>query len=219
MSEVRCKKERSMKKIMMWALMGMMALSVQAQRVIDKLDRGVVAVKTTGGVFVSWRIQSDEYYDVTYNLYRDGSMVAEGLKVSNYTDAAGTTASSYTVEAVKRGIRLSASAAVKPWTNSYLEIAPKHDASITSTLVPNDACCADVDGRERPRMADVQARARGVRELDQAVELGSRVAGDRRIGLADFPLVLPFLFNGGKIVSHSVCLLPFQIVSFVGMPQ
>ena len=37
------------------------ATDANAQRVIDKLDRGMVAVKTTGGVFVSWRIQSDEY--------------------------------------------------------------------------------------------------------------------------------------------------------------
>ena len=136
-----------MKKLVLLALMmGMTALSVRAQRAIDKLDRGVVAVKTTSGVFVSWRIQSDEYYDVTYNLYRDGSLVAEGLKVSNYTDAAGTTASRYTVEAVKRGVKQTVSAEATPWKTSYLEITPKHDKSITSTLVPNDACCADVDG-------------------------------------------------------------------------
>ena len=122
------------------------ATDAQAQRVIDKLDRGVVAVKTTGGVFVSWRIQSDEYYDVTYNLYRNGSLIAEDLTTSNYTDAAGTASDSYAVEAVKRGVKQPKSAAVTPWANSYLEITPKHDKSITSTLVPNDACCADVDG-------------------------------------------------------------------------
>ena len=95
-----------MKKLLLLALMmGMASISSNAQRVIDKLDRGLVAVKTTGGVFVSWRIQSDEYYDVTYNLYRNGSLVAENLKTSNYTDAAGTTTSSYTVEAVKQGIK------------------------------------------------------------------------------------------------------------------
>ena len=127
-------------------MMGLTVVSAHAQRVIDKLDRGVVAVKTTNGVFVSWRIQSDEYYDVTYNLYRDGSLVAEGLNVSNYTDAAGTTASSYTIEAVKRGVKQSMSAAATTWSKNYLEITPKHDKSITSTLVPNDACCADVDG-------------------------------------------------------------------------
>ena len=135
-----------MKKILLALMMGMIFVSTYAQRVIDKLDRGVVAVKTTNGVFVSWRIQSDEYYDVTYNLYRDGSLVAEGLNVSNYTDAAGTTASSYTIEAVKRGIKQSMSAAATTWSKNYLEITPKHDKSITSTLVPNDACCADVDG-------------------------------------------------------------------------
>ena len=123
-----------------------LVLNANAQRVIDKLDRGMVAVKTTGGVFVSWRIQSDEYYDVTYNLYRDGSLIAENLTTSNYTDAAGTATSNYAVEAVKHGVKQPMSTAATPWANNYLEIAPKHDQSITSTLVPNDACCADVDG-------------------------------------------------------------------------
>ena len=126
--------------------MGMIGITAYAQRVIDKLDRGVVAVKTAKGVFVSWRIQSDEYYDVTYNLYRDGLPVAEKLTTSNYTDAAGSMASSYTVEAVKRGVKQTVSKPATAWANSYLEITPKHDPSITSTLVPNDACCADVDG-------------------------------------------------------------------------
>ena len=135
-----------MKKVLLALMMGMIGITASAQRVIDKLDRGVVAVKTTSGVFVSWRIQSDEYYDVTYNLYRDGSLVAEGLSASNYTDAAGTASSSYTVEAVKRGVKQTMSAAATPWAKNYLEIVPKHDKSITSVLVPNDACCADVDG-------------------------------------------------------------------------
>lgn len=132
--------------ILILSLLLSLALNANAQRVIDKLDRGVVAVKTTSGVFVSWRIQSDEYYDVTYNLYRNGSLVAENLTTSNYTDTGGDTSSSYTVEAVKHGVKQSKSAAATPWTNSYLEITPQHDKLITSILVPNDACCADVDG-------------------------------------------------------------------------
>ena len=35
-----------------------------AQRFTDRLDRGLVAVQTTGGVYCSWRIQADEYFDV-----------------------------------------------------------------------------------------------------------------------------------------------------------
>ena len=39
-----------------------------AQRMTDALDRGLVAIQTDGGVFCSWRILAEEYYDVTYNL-------------------------------------------------------------------------------------------------------------------------------------------------------
>ena len=135
-----------MKKVLLALVMGMVVINAHAQRVIDKLDRGVVAVKTTKGVFISWRIQSDEYYEVVYNLYRNGAVIAERLTTSNYTDTGGSTTDSYSVEAVKRGVKQPVSAAVTPWTNSFLEITPKHDKSLTSTLVPNDACCADVDG-------------------------------------------------------------------------
>lgn len=124
----------------------MLALPVMAQRVVDKLNRGVVAVKTSKGVFVSWRIQGEEYFDVQYNLYRNGTKIASNLNVSNFTDAAGTTTSTYQVAAVVRGVEQEKCAAVKTWGNDYLEITPKHHASLKSTYVPNDACCADVDG-------------------------------------------------------------------------
>ena len=135
-----------MKRLFLMALMAMITIHVMAQRMTDKLDRGLVAVKTDAGVFCSWRVLAEEYYDVTYNLYRDGVLLAENLTTSNYQDAAGSSASSYTVEAVKRGVKQAMSAAAKPWGSNYLEVAPKHDKSITSTLIPNDACCADVDG-------------------------------------------------------------------------
>ena len=55
--------------------MGLMTIVVQAQRVTDKLDRGLVAMKAGVGVYLSWRIFGEEYYDVTYNVYRDGVTV------------------------------------------------------------------------------------------------------------------------------------------------
>ena len=118
-----------------------------AQRFTDRLDRGLVAVKTTGGVYCSWRIQADEYYDVKYNLYRDGTKVnAEPLTVSNYTDASGSQGSTYTVKAVVNGVEQEASKAALVFANNYKSITIKHDASLKSTYIPNDACCADVDG-------------------------------------------------------------------------
>ena len=67
----------------------------------------------------------------------------------------------------------------------------------------------DVHRGERARMADVQARGRGVRELDEAVELGALVPGDGGVGLGLLPLLLPFLLDGCKIVFHNklLCLI------------
>ena len=134
-----------MKKLFLFVVALMLSLGTQAQRMTDKLDRGLVAMKVNGGVFLSWRIQADEYYNVTYNVYRDGTPVAQNLTVSNYTDPQGTSTSTYTVAAVVKGQPQTPCAAKKPWTSSYKEIQLKHEG-IKSTLVPNDACCADVDG-------------------------------------------------------------------------
>ena len=122
-----------------------MVLGVFAQRKTDKLDRGLVAIKTNSGVYCSWRILGEEYYDVVYNLYRDGVKIAEGLNVSNYTDVAGSVGSKYTVKAVVLGQEQEASKVASVWSQNYLEITPDH-GSLKSTYVPNDACCADVDG-------------------------------------------------------------------------
>ena len=129
------------------ALALLVSMGANAQRFTDKLDRGLVAVKTTKGVYCSWRIQADEYYDVKYNLYRDGTRVnAEPLDVSNFTDASGSESSQYTVKAVLNGVEQQASKAATVFKSNYKEIKIKHDASLKATYEPNDACCADVDG-------------------------------------------------------------------------
>ena len=129
------------------ALALLVSMGANAQRFTDKLDRGLVAVKTTKGVYCSWRIQADEYYDVKYNLYRDGTRVnAEPLDVSNFTDASGSESSQYTVKAVLNGVEQQASKAATVLGNNYKEIIIKHDKSLKATYEPNDACCADVDG-------------------------------------------------------------------------
>ena len=69
------------------------ATVAHAQRRTDQLDRGLVAVKNNAGVFLSWRILGEEYYDVTYNVYRNGTKInGSPLTVSNYVDNGGTLA-------------------------------------------------------------------------------------------------------------------------------
>jgi hypothetical protein len=127
-------------------------LSLRAQRPTDKLDRGLVAVKTSNGVFTSWRIFGEEYYDVTYNLYRDGTKLNDKpLRVSNYVDGSGTTASQYTVRAIVRGVEQEPCAAVTPWERSYFEVPlqpvlSRSGADVTSEYVANDVSLGDLDG-------------------------------------------------------------------------
>lgn len=147
-------------KIFLAAAMSLiMSAPASAQRFMDKLDRGLVAVKTTDGVYCSWRILGEEYYGVKYNLYRDGVKVnSTPLTVSNYTDAAGTASSTYTVRAVVNGLEQTATGtATKVLSTSgngfgYVEIprpkrySVKDGTDITDTFEPNDATVADVDG-------------------------------------------------------------------------
>lgn len=82
-----------------------------AQRVTDNLDRGLVAVNMGGSTFLSWRILADEYFGVTYNVYRDDvKLNTEPLTVSNYTDSG--TGTNYTVKAVVNGVEQSQSASI-----------------------------------------------------------------------------------------------------------
>ena len=68
-----------------------------AQRFSDKLDRGLVATIAANGQgnFVSWRKFGEEYYDVTYNLYANGALLASGLKQTNFVHSTGNTSTSY----------------------------------------------------------------------------------------------------------------------------
>ena len=136
-----------MKRILLsMVLLAISTVCVWAQRQTDALDRGLVAIKVSGGVYCTWRILPEEYYDVQYNLYRDGTLVnSEPLSVSNYTDESGTTSNTYTVEAVVRGTAQDQCDAVSVWSRFFLKIEMDH-GDLTSTYVPNDACCADVDG-------------------------------------------------------------------------
>ena len=137
-----------MKRLLFLAILMIATLGVHAQRKTDQLDRGLVAVKTTSGVYCSWRILGEEYYDVTYNLYRDGTKINgdQPLEVTNFLDAAGGTENStYTVTAVVNGKEGEHSKPATVWAQKWLEIVPDH-GTLTSTYIPNDACCADVDG-------------------------------------------------------------------------
>jgi rhamnogalacturonan endolyase len=116
-----------------------------ATRNMENLDRGLVAVKVSNGIFLSWRVLGTDAASTTFNLYRDGTRIASfaaGVG-TNYVDASGTTTSKYTVRAVVNGTEQTADAATTPRPNAWLSIPLKPPGS---GYTPNDASAGDLDG-------------------------------------------------------------------------
>lgn len=127
-----------------------------AQRLMENLSRGVVAVNQGGGsVYVGWRLLGTEPVDIAFNLYRTtGSGKAVKLtrhpltQGTNYVDQGVDLSQSnrYTVKAVLNGkeqaestpFTLAANVPAQP----YLTLPLQTPAGYT----PNDASAADLDG-------------------------------------------------------------------------
>lgn len=124
-----------MKKILLPALVGLVAVAaplahgatdpkysptVQA----EKLDRGVVAIKGSTGVFVSWRSLLTDKKGMTFNLYRGGEKLNTHPIVSTscYLDAAGTTSSRYELRGYVNNEEVERITDITPWANIYKKI-------------------------------------------------------------------------------------------------
>jgi rhamnogalacturonan endolyase len=125
-----------------------------AQRQMENLSRGVVAVRNAEGkVFVSWRLLGTEADNTPFNLYRTlANAKAEKLnkapllKGTNFTDDLTDTLAqrSYFVKTIVKGKEGEASKpfTLKPGTRNYLSIPLQTPGGYT----PNDASVGDLDG-------------------------------------------------------------------------
>jgi rhamnogalacturonan endolyase len=121
---------------------------------MEKLDRGLVAVKSGSGYFLSWRLFGTDPQDTTFgfNVYRGTTKLNATVitNSTNYLDSAGGTGT-YTVKAVTNGVEGETSAPAIVIDNSYLNIpltppaaGSSHGSSYTETA--NDASIGDLDG-------------------------------------------------------------------------
>ena len=123
---------------------------VFAQRQTEKLTRGVVAVKSDEGVFVSWRLLGTDPNGVAFNIYRrtkEGAVRVNEevlLGATNFVDTKADTSKSldYFVRAVLDGNEQAPSSAVRAWDQPYLSIPIK----AIPEYRPGDASIGDLDG-------------------------------------------------------------------------
>ncbi len=131
-------------------------------RQMETLDRGLVAVNTDDGVFLSWRLLGSEgsvsniSAAADFEVYRDGEKIADVDDSTNYLDTGGGIDSKYSVS-VSGGDRCDE---VSVLGTDYIEIAldKPEDETIyypenmggesigTYDFFPADASCGDLDG-------------------------------------------------------------------------
>lgn len=130
-------------------------------RQAEYLDRGLVAVNTEEGVFLSWRFLGTDDENTAFNVYRDGKVITDKpvTDKTNYVDKEYTQGSKYYVEAVitdKNGnitqSEADISKEVSPLEQNYFDIPLLQPESLTMpdkstcTYTPNDASVGDLDG-------------------------------------------------------------------------
>ena len=136
--------------------------STTEKRVMEKLDRGTVAVKTNGGVYLSWRLLGTESLtNQAFDIYRDSEKIYTTGEhdATCYTDSKGTADNKYTV--VPKGEAIDKTETVDVWTTNttykgrsvaYKDIAfnvPDGGKTPTDeeyTYTANDMSVGDLDG-------------------------------------------------------------------------
>ncbi len=119
----------------------------------EKLDRGLVAVKTEEGVYLSWRFLGTDSTEVVFNVYKNGEELKAGIADStNYIDTTGTESDEYYVTAVVEDSVTDTSATVKVQSANYIDIPLDIPSPLTMpdgttcSYSANDASVGDVDG-------------------------------------------------------------------------
>ncbi|MET0981935.1 MAG: rhamnogalacturonan lyase [Telluria sp.] len=128
-----------------------------APRQLEQLDRGVVAIRTDSGVFLSWRALAAEPVSTAFNLYRDGKRLNDKpLTATNFVDTGAAPGAAYTVRTVRGGAELRDGAGTaKTWDQPYLHILLRKPADGVTpdgqpySYVVNDGSAADLDGDGR----------------------------------------------------------------------
>ena len=129
---------------------GMAQLSQTAQ--VEKLDRGVVAIKNGSNTFISWRLLATDGDNTTFDVMRDGVVLssAKGVSATNVNVSGGTDDSQYQIVVKAAGEVVETSTAVTRWSDIYRSLRLDRPASQSGFhYFPNDCSVGDLDGDGR----------------------------------------------------------------------
>ena len=113
--------------------------------IMEYLDRGIYAVKSGNGMFVSWRYNANDSDNAEFRLYRDDTLIytSKPGEPTCYQDNDGKATSKYRVDCLD-GEKITSSESCKFTSGSnYFDIALNSPGSQYS---PNDCSVGDVDG-------------------------------------------------------------------------
>ena len=97
---------------------------------LEELGRGLIAVATGAGVFLSWRLLRSEVNGWTetglagadFVVYKNGEKLAVVTDRTSFRDERGTAEDTYAVAALCAGVEEAPCKGVKPWKQNYIDI-------------------------------------------------------------------------------------------------
>ena len=118
------------------------------QSQMEKLDRGLVVIRHTGGYFVSWRLLGTDDANTSFEVLRNGTSLKKDIYTATSMNlASGTMDDAYQVVTYHNGVAVETSPEVKPY-NVFLQVQLDKPAvgALGGTYSPNDCSVGDVDG-------------------------------------------------------------------------
>lgn len=133
---------------------------------MEALDRGFVAVKSEGGVFLSWRFLGTDAETLAFNIYKNGILLNPEpvVEVTSYLDKGSAAGASYTLVPVRDGKEITEETEEAISFGEYLSVPVKQYEVGDYDIY--DASVGDLDGdgqyeivvRRNPADMDYQTR-------------------------------------------------------------
>lgn len=121
--------------------------------IMEYLDRGIYAIRSGDGMFISWRYNANDDDNAEFRLYRDDQLIytSKAGEATNYWDASGNSSSKYRVDTLRDGEVINSESCRFTSGTNYFDVpldVPRGGSinGISYTYSPNDTVVGDVDG-------------------------------------------------------------------------